>query len=374
MILSELNVKNQNNNNKNLITIYNNNNTTTNYEITKTMNSNNINEGKITSMKYNKVNSNNKKKKRICRICYSEDDDLDNPLIQPCNCSGTMKYIHIDCLKKWISTRSCVEVENNNECCVYIIKQVECELCKCKLPDYVNHKGKLFEIIHFNCDYKIYIIVESLTIDKHKNKFLYIVNLENKNIINVGRGRNSDLLLSDISVSRLHCKITKERNKVFIYDNNSKFGTLILLQNQLLRIHPNLSLYLQIGRSYFEIFMKKHFSCFNCCETLENEDVFYYQKQNEKSIKYEKNLIVKNDKHDDVEDSDNESEENIQIGNHGLKVVEVDKKSNSENNEDDDKGILLRSKNKNRFNRRSILPEVDNLLNLNTNLTNNKNK
>ena len=63
MILSELNVKNQNNNNRNLITIYNNNNTTTNYEITKTMNSNNMNEGKITSMKYNKINSNNKKKK-----------------------------------------------------------------------------------------------------------------------------------------------------------------------------------------------------------------------------------------------------------------------------------------------------------------------
>jgi len=34
-------------------------------------------------------------KSRKCRICYGDDTSNDNPLISPCNCKGSMKYIHI---------------------------------------------------------------------------------------------------------------------------------------------------------------------------------------------------------------------------------------------------------------------------------------
>ena len=34
-----------------------------------------------------------------CRICY--EDDSKEPLIVPCSCSGSMKYIHTSCLQKW---------------------------------------------------------------------------------------------------------------------------------------------------------------------------------------------------------------------------------------------------------------------------------
>ncbi|CAG9313781.1 unnamed protein product [Blepharisma stoltei] len=36
-----------------------------------------------------------------CRICYEIADD-ENPLISPCKCSGSMKYIHEHCLKIWL--------------------------------------------------------------------------------------------------------------------------------------------------------------------------------------------------------------------------------------------------------------------------------
>ena len=284
-----------------------------------------------------------------------------------------MKFIHINCLEKWISTRSCIEVDKNNNCSVYIIKEVECELCKTKLPDFVNHKGKLFEILNLNCDYENYIIVESLTIDKHRNKFLYILNLD-KNVINVGRGRNSDLLLSDISVSRIHCKIIRDKNELFIFDNDSKFGTLILVQSEFIKIHNSLSLYIQIGRTFFEIYLKKSFSCFNCCNTIEREDFFYYQKQNQKGIIWEKKITIKQDDIDDNNNNDNETESNIDDKNHGLKVIEVDNKLIQNDDNDNDKGILLRSKDSKRFQRKSILPEVENLLlNQNTQVTNNNN-
>ena len=38
-----------------------------------------------------------------CRICLGdEEDSIKNPLISPCKCLGSLKYIHIDCLKKWL--------------------------------------------------------------------------------------------------------------------------------------------------------------------------------------------------------------------------------------------------------------------------------
>ena len=45
---------------------------------------------------------------KVCRICY-EGEDLQNKLIYPCKCSGTCKYVHTNCLIKWM------EINNNNE-------------------------------------------------------------------------------------------------------------------------------------------------------------------------------------------------------------------------------------------------------------------
>ncbi|CAH0557296.1 unnamed protein product [Brassicogethes aeneus] len=45
----------------------------------------------------------------ICRICHCEAD-LDNPLLSPCYCSGSLKYVHQSCLRQWLAasdTRSC---------------------------------------------------------------------------------------------------------------------------------------------------------------------------------------------------------------------------------------------------------------------------
>ena len=38
---------------------------------------------------------------RICRICFGEEDR--ESLIAPCACRGSMKYVHADCLREWLS-------------------------------------------------------------------------------------------------------------------------------------------------------------------------------------------------------------------------------------------------------------------------------
>ena len=35
----------------------------------------------------------------MCRICFSDDSEKENPLISPCKCSGSMQYVHLNCLR-----------------------------------------------------------------------------------------------------------------------------------------------------------------------------------------------------------------------------------------------------------------------------------
>lgn len=53
----------------------------------------------------------------VCRICFEEDDESN--LISPCNCIGSQKYIHLECLNRWRSTNI-----NNPE------KRDICDICK----------------------------------------------------------------------------------------------------------------------------------------------------------------------------------------------------------------------------------------------------
>uniref|UniRef100_A0A0K0FXP1 RING-CH-type domain-containing protein n=1 Tax=Strongyloides venezuelensis TaxID=75913 RepID=A0A0K0FXP1_STRVS len=53
-----------------------------------------------------------------CRICHSLEASKKSPLIAPCRCSGTMKYIHLSCLAKWLEL---------SPRCLFSIPS--CELC-----------------------------------------------------------------------------------------------------------------------------------------------------------------------------------------------------------------------------------------------------
>ncbi|KAH0504854.1 E3 ubiquitin-protein ligase MARCH1 [Microtus ochrogaster] len=49
----------------------------------------------------------------ICRICHCEGDE-ESPLITPCRCTGTLRFVHQSCLHQWIKS-------SDTRCC---------ELCK----------------------------------------------------------------------------------------------------------------------------------------------------------------------------------------------------------------------------------------------------
>lgn len=64
----------------------------------------------------------------------------------------------------------------------------------------------------------------------------------------MGRGHESEVRVNDISVSRCHAKIKYHPQGIFIEDNSSKFGTLVLLKEQFPLVKDHTYAF-QIGRS-----------------------------------------------------------------------------------------------------------------------------
>ena len=42
---------------------------------------------------------------RLCRICLESTEIAINPFITPCKCSGSLRLIHLDCLKEWLNSK-----------------------------------------------------------------------------------------------------------------------------------------------------------------------------------------------------------------------------------------------------------------------------
>ena len=66
---------------------------------------------------------------RVCRICLEEHQSMENPLIAPCKCDGSLKLIHFDCLQIWLNKRfERIDQKNKN---VQRVKWqgIKCELC-----------------------------------------------------------------------------------------------------------------------------------------------------------------------------------------------------------------------------------------------------
>lgn len=60
-----------------------------------------------------------------CRFCLSNEmDDDSNPLINPCQCKGTMGLLHIECMKHWLDTKKTVKDYNDRTCIIYTWKIV----------------------------------------------------------------------------------------------------------------------------------------------------------------------------------------------------------------------------------------------------------
>ena len=288
------------------------------------------------------------KKSNVCRICYGNDKSLDNPLICPCICKGSMKYIHYMCLKNWLNSKieSEMDPSSENDTITYNTKDLCCELCKTKFPDYVNINNKLYNISFYKPKFQEFAVFESIRADKNKNKYIHIVSLDNRKCINIGRSSECEFSIPELSISRFHTLIHKRKGELYLEDNKSKFGTLILVQNNCLKMSDFIPLKLQIKNTYIKIKMNLPF-IYSCCiantnNILKND----YQSQNHKNLDVFSYFKIKenNEKSLGSENDDDEKENDIKHKTHSeidKKLINEPKNSNINNGNEEKNNDLM---------------------------------
>jgi pSer/pThr/pTyr-binding forkhead associated (FHA) protein len=97
-----------------------------------------------------------------------------------------------------------------------------------------------------------YMILEEA--GKARRDMIVIQNVPSDGI-KIGRGHQCDIRVTDISVSRVHAFIKLINGKFVLFDNESKFGTLVKLQRDI-QINFEKKAF-QIGRTVLTFKMKK---------------------------------------------------------------------------------------------------------------------
>lgn len=136
----------------------------------------------------------------------------------------------------------------------------ECEICKQPYPYLfkTTHNQRVYKLVDIelpsSCKSEAegeqnYIVMESLPLEKNSSRTIHILGFSaQKTTFNMGRGHESEVRVNDISVSRCHAIIKYKPDGIYIEDNKSKFGTLVLLKDRyLLEKDHNVSF--QIGRT-----------------------------------------------------------------------------------------------------------------------------
>ena len=197
-----------------------------------------------------------------CRICLSECYTDENPLICPCNCDGTMKYIHLKCLQR--ALRSKVTTRSSESALSFSWKSMSCDLCKRHYPYKFVLNGTVVELIQIPKPPEKYVILEGLCKDKNSSKWLHVVSLNSKDSIKFGRANDCELRMSDISVSRLHGCLKLNGENFYLEDKGSKFGTLVQIKRPV-ALEVGKELVIQSGRTMLHLGIKKPWSLIPAC-------------------------------------------------------------------------------------------------------------
>ncbi|KAF7458818.1 putative zinc finger protein [Cryptosporidium felis] len=180
-----------------------------------------------------------------CRICLTEGEQEDDPLLCPCQCRGSIKFVHLECLRHWINGRLNLANESGPGD-TFFFRQLQCELCKSPLPSSASIKGSRVNIVRVPQARPPFIVLENIYGNVHRG--VHVVSMAEKKDLKLGRGHESDVRISDVSISRYHATIRYRNDNFMLEDHDSKFGTLVSVRRpQAIENSHNLAL--QVGRT-----------------------------------------------------------------------------------------------------------------------------
>uniref|UniRef100_A0A7S1PIA9 RING-CH-type domain-containing protein n=1 Tax=Alexandrium catenella TaxID=2925 RepID=A0A7S1PIA9_ALECA len=188
----------------------------------------------------------------LCRICLLEGpgEDKDDPLIAPCQCKGSIEYVHLGCLRHWIRGRLNLSDAPGGS---YFYRPLPCELCKAIYPTYVHTGHERQPLVEVPRTQPPFIVLENMVRDsqQHATRGLHVFSLAEK-VLTLGRGHESDVRIADVSISRCHATIRFQRGHFLLEDNKSKFGTLVAMKKPR-PLEPGSAISIQMGRTVLSL-------------------------------------------------------------------------------------------------------------------------
>ncbi len=119
-----------------------------------------------------------------CRICLTEEEfatkgqdlsDINSFLINPCECKGSLQYVHFGCLKSWINSK--IIKRDHGNLVNYDSKRFECEVCEKPYPKCIYINGKRYDIF-LNLPNTPYLLIEHVVREKRKSKGLILIKMD----------------------------------------------------------------------------------------------------------------------------------------------------------------------------------------------------
>lgn len=130
-----------------------------------------------------------------CRVCYDPNNEEKGKLISPCQCQGSVQYIHESCLKKWIENN----IINNDRKI-----RPECELCKYKYIMKFTSEFKFSKIKFWNMMKSLAAMVIVATIILTLIfTVIYVVVTSLGNLTDIGKNNLINILISVAAIIML---------------------------------------------------------------------------------------------------------------------------------------------------------------------------
>jgi len=183
-----------------------------------------------------------------CRICLTEGSSAEDPLLAPCQCKGSIQYVHLGCLKHWVRDR----LGLSNGDAAFVVggnsNSMTCELCKTTYQSSVQMGKTILPLVEINSPFAV---LESCS--DHR---LHVLPIVDGKSVRIGRGHECNMNIHDTSISRVQATIEFVDGVFVLKDQGSRFGTYAKITKSLM-LEVGQQFSVQVGRTVFQLSAKK---------------------------------------------------------------------------------------------------------------------
>merc|ERR1719401_213224 len=189
-----------------------------------------------------------------CYMCFDEADTPADPLVSPCKCLGSTRYVHLNCLRRWHAA------DADNDICFLSSVDATCSVCKTTFKSDVKLKdGRTVKLFKSTLEPPY---VSLLVATKHEMaqrlfntrfqlSFSTLLKPDGRNGVRpllLGRSSGSDMVLDYRTVSARHAAIRLKHGQFLFTDAGSSNGSYLYLRRPL-ELSPSQSVQFRLGRS-----------------------------------------------------------------------------------------------------------------------------